>query len=154
MGAGKDQCEETEEGTRAARAATTDQPVQEKSRALQEHLDEVLAIVEAAPGLLVEPLAVDSALAAYPEPAGHDHLRAAHTVASWAFEADGVRVGTANRLLMAALRKQTLPARAAAAGPPRPHDGRRRRETPVVCDAVRRGDEAIARMLAAKGIRI
>lgn len=147
------QGEGTEGGTRAARAAAIEQPVQEQPRALQEHLAQVLAIVNTAPGLLIEPLAVDSALAAYPEAAGHDHLRAAHTVASWAFEADGVRVGTANRLLMAALRKQTLPAHAGAAPAPR-HDGRRRREPQVMCETVRRGDAVIAQMLADRGIRI
>jgi hypothetical protein len=101
-----------------------------REHVLEEHLHDVLAVLEGAPGLVVEPMSVNSALAAYPQAAGHDHLRAAHTVASYAFEG-GLRVPAANRLLLAELRKQTKPVAGSPTttsrgGGERWHEGRRR----------------------------
>lgn len=96
----------------------------------------VLGVLNAAPGLVVEPLAVNSILLGYPESGGYDHERAAHTVASWSHESVGLAQTAANRLLKSALEKQhagrTQPERAAShrgAGPsrrerkPKPWDG-------------------------------
>lgn len=118
-------------GGENARCAREPQPdhVVEEDGPLQPRLPEVLAILDASPGLLVEPLAVDSALAGFPERHGHDHLQAAYVVQSWAREG-GMRSGAANRLLMAALRQQREMALRSSTPRPR-HDGRSRRMTTV-----------------------
>lgn len=113
-----------QEGTAAAedareRAATDQQPPL-KPGVLAPRLDDVLGILTAAPGLVVEPLAVNSALAAYPEADGHDHVQAAHIVASYAHEG-GLGCPVANLLLLCELRKQV---RSKPGG--RWHNGRRR----------------------------
>ncbi len=97
---------------------------------LQPHLDEVLDVLNGAPGLMIEPLAVNSALAAFPEASGYTHLSAAHTVSSWAHEG-GLRITSANRQLMAALRRQIRPASAQRAPWTPAHDGRARRAAPA-----------------------
>lgn len=119
--------ETTEGSARCAPDPASDPPLK-VSMVLQPRLDDVLGVLGTAPGLVIEPMAVNSALAAHPESAGHDHLRAAFTVASWAFEG-GLRHSAANRLLLSALRPQTRPA--AAAGGGRGHEGRARRAPAV-----------------------
>ncbi len=119
-----EQEERTTEGSaRCAPDPTSDPP----RMVLQPRLDDVLGVLATAPGLAIEPMAVNSALAAHPESAGNDHLSAAFTVASWAFEG-GLRHSAANRLLLSALRPQTRPP-AAAGG--RGHEGRARRAPAV-----------------------
>jgi len=118
-------------------------------------LSAVLEVLEAAPGLMVEPMAVDSALRAFP--AG-EHVEAAHVVASYAHEG-GLRVPAANRLLLAELRKQRDRRLVAAS---RPHQGRRRRrpasgplEAPeVTAERHARQDAAIDALLARGGFGV
>lgn len=88
--------------------------------ALAPRLDEVLAILEPAIGPIIEPLAFDSALAAFPEARGHDHVQAAHIVASYGFDTGGARSPIS--LLRQVLRNQLQPARQRGAW----HGGRRR----------------------------
>lgn len=138
-----------EEGARDARDPDR------TSLALEEHLEAVLEVLDAAPELFVEAMAVNSALAAHPERAGHDHLRAAHIVASWAHEG-GLHVTAANRLLLTVLRKQSLPAtaRAAGRGGGRWHGGRRRASAPVtaeVAEEFERQTASVERLMAAAG---
>lgn len=71
---------------------------------LQPHLRRVLEVLEDAPELVVSDAAVNSALAAHPEPR-YDHMRAAHTVAAWAYE-DGLAAGVASFLLKKAFEHQ------------------------------------------------
>lgn len=128
---------------------------EEPEMVLSPALSAVLEVLEAAPGLMVEPMAVDSALRAFP--AG-EHVEAAHVVASYAHEG-GLRVPAANRLLLAELRKQR-DRRLAAAG--RPHSGRRRRrpasgplEAPeVTAERHARQDAAIDALLARGGFGV
>jgi hypothetical protein len=146
-------CREKEEkfaGGGDARSASTPDRT---SEVLEEHLVEVLAILEAAPGLFVEPLAVNSALAAHPERVGYDHLAAAHVVASYAHEG-GLHITAANRLLLAVLRKQPRPAKPGAAPGARWHGGRRRTAPPVtpeVAQEFERQTETVERLMAAAG---
>ncbi len=116
------------------------EPLEGAPGVLEERLDDVVQILDAAPGLFVEAMAVNSALAAHPERSGYDHLQAAHTVASFAFEG-GLHVTSANRLLLAELRKQTRGAQSANRQGA-PHGGRRRAAPPVT-DTVAAGDELL-----------
>jgi len=89
--------------------------------ALQPRLGDVLAVLRSAPALVVEDLAVNAALAAYPESSGYEHLRAAGHVASYALEdRTPLQAPVANRLLMTELRKQLAPARPQHGGARRP----------------------------------
>jgi len=101
---------ETTEGSARSAPSISDSSDQAVSRAVQSRLETVLGILDASHGLLVEPFAVNAALAAYPEASGHDHEQAAYIVQSWSLEQGGMRSESANRLLMAALRRQTRPA--------------------------------------------
>jgi hypothetical protein len=103
-----------EEGERAHAPADEHRPLS----ALQPRLPDVLAALRRAPDLVVEDLAVDAALAAFPESAGYDHLQAAHAVASHAL-GERLNFPVANRLLMTELRKQGLAAAAGASTPSR-----------------------------------
>lgn len=67
-------------------------------------LQPVLRILEDAPGLEVNDAAVNSALAAHPQPP-FDHLRAAHVVASWAYDG-GLTLPIANIQLNRAFERQ------------------------------------------------
>lgn len=120
---------------------------------LQPRLDDVVEILEGSPGLVVDPLAVNSALAAYPEARGHDHLRAAHTVASRAFE--GVwHSRSANGVLMGVLREQSS---RSVSQPGRWHGGRRRCEPPMSPAMVEQTDRetaAMRRVMAAAGFGV
>jgi hypothetical protein len=120
-----------------------------KAGVLEQHLDEVLEVLDAAPGLFVEPMAVNSALSACPERSGYDHLAAAHVVASYAHEG-GLHVSAANRLLLAVLRKQTR-----AAPKARWHAGRRRPAAPPMSPAMQaqrdRETETMWRLMKAAG---
>lgn len=82
---------EPEEKEKGARADTREPPT--------DRLDEVLAVLEAAPGLDVEPMSVLSAIIGHPD---IDPVLAAHEVAMWAHEG-GLRIRAAGRLLRAAL---------------------------------------------------
>jgi hypothetical protein len=127
------QCEAAVEGQfveddpRAARAPhhTFNDP----EGVLAPRLGEVLAILEPAIGPIVEPMAVQSALAAFPEDRGHDHLQAAHIVASYAFDTSGARAPIS--LLRQVLRNQ-LQAPKGPAGGGRWHGGRRRPAPPAM----------------------
>jgi hypothetical protein len=100
------------------------------------------------PGLLVEDLAVNSVLLAFPETSGHDHLAAARVVHMWACEG-GLDCLVANRLLYRELVKQgerRLPRRSRARSRTPPATGRRwspraKREKPW-SGALRRAREA------------
>jgi len=128
---------------------------EEPEMVLSPALSAVLEVLEAAPGLMVEPMAVDSALRAFP--AG-EHVEAAYVVASYAHEG-GLRVPAANRLLLAELRKQRDRKLTAAS---RPHSGRRRRrpssgplEAPeVTAERHARQDAAIDALLARRGFGV
>lgn len=105
---------EEEEGECAPERDRDERPL----AALQPRLPDVLAALRRAPDLVVEDLAVDAALAAFPESAGYDHLQAAHAVASHAL-GERLNFPVANRLLMTELRKQGLAAAAGAQTPSR-----------------------------------
>lgn len=77
-----------------------------RASALHPDLTAVLAILEAAPGLVVEAMAVDSACRAH---GGRDVVAAANIVASWAHEG-GLQITSASRLLHRALDRQTTDA--------------------------------------------
>ena len=106
-----------EEETRAARAVA---PENDPKGALAPKLDEVLEILEPAVGPIIEPLAFNSALAAFPEARGHDHVQAAHIVASYGYDASGARSPVS--LLRQVLRNQLQPQRRSSSW----HGGRRR----------------------------
>jgi hypothetical protein len=109
--------EVVEEETRAARADTTF--INDPSGVLAARLGEVLEILEPAIGPIMEPLAFNSALAAFPEERGHDHVQAAHIVASYGFEGE---LRSPVSMLRQVLRNQQRGAQRTD----RWHDGRRR----------------------------
>lgn len=77
------------------------------SGAIPACFEEVWQILEAArPALMLTDASVMSALNAYPESVGHDHLRAAHCAAATA-NGPNRRVDVGHVLLLAELRKQT-----------------------------------------------
>lgn len=126
-----------EEETRAARA---DAPMNDPKKALAPRLDEVLEILEPAIGPIIEPLAVNSALASFPEARGHDHVQAAHIVASYGFDTTGARSPIS--LLRHVLRNQLQPARPSGAW----HGGRRRPASPVSPAMVEQAERQTATM--------
>jgi hypothetical protein len=113
--------EVVEEETRAARADTT---FTDPSGVLAARLGEVLEILEPAIGAIIEPLSFNSALAAFPEERGHDHVQAAHIVASYGFEGE---LRSPVSLLRQVLRNQLRSAQRTD----RWHDGRRRGGAPL-----------------------
>lgn len=95
-------------------------------------LQDVVDLLADAPSVIVEPASINAMLAAFPEPKGYDHLRAAYTVLSWAHEG-GLHVSAANRLLEKALLRQTTRERPTsrpprAAGAPRAERPERKRK--------------------------
>lgn len=73
---------------------------------LEAKLDDVLAVLQTAPGVVIERYAVHAALAAHPEAAGHDHTAAAWAVARRAHERN-LRSQVASTALWWALVEQT-----------------------------------------------
>ncbi len=89
---------------------------------LEPSLTEVLAVLDAAPDLFVEPLAVNALLAGRPQARGYDHVRAAWDVAA---EAYAGRVYSAQGLLKRVLDDQMRGKPVRRGGT---HEGRVRRE--------------------------
>lgn len=108
--------------------------------ALAPRLDEVIAILDEAPGLVLSRVAINKTLGAFPEATGHDHVLAAHRVVMLAHERPPARP-EASWLLWGALLNQTRGERR-----DRCHEGRRRTAPP------RKGmDPEVAELMASGG---
>lgn len=125
-----------------------------------EHFDEVMAILTAAaesrrarghrPDLIVMDMAILAVLEGRPEAKGHDHVKAAHDVASWA-AMPGLRSPQANTLLMAALDNQLKGRSGLRDRPPIRRNGARGAAQPGDADLFDRTRREIAER-AAKGL--
>jgi hypothetical protein len=91
-------------------------------------LAEVLAVLERArtASLLVEPMAINAALAAHPESDGYEHRKAALRVVEWTHQG-GLRVSAANQLLWDVFLKQDQRRRRTGTGTSRSGHGTRGR---------------------------
>jgi hypothetical protein len=106
---------------RGGRGSRTRETSIEPNEVTSSRLGEVLEILGGAkPGtLLVEPMAIDAVLRAYPEGKGHEHAPAAHVVVAMTWDPSGPpRTQSANAVLKGILRHQAVGEREPHAGQP------------------------------------